>query len=625
MHKLIRRLALAAWILWPALGHAAGLLLDSAWLEDASGRMTLSQVRDGAQADAFQPHAGVLTRGYTASAHWLRLTIAPSDEKYLVLRVRPAYIDHVELFDPAVDGPQPLLSGDRHLRSPDGYQSLNHGFLIPGDASARQVYLRLRSTSTMLVHVDVLTPRQASLADQRQELLYSLYLGLLVAFLIWALLQWLTTREALIAAFLGKQAVVLAHAAAIQGYLPLLFGNWLSPRGMDLLTSVLVIAYVWAGVAFMFLLLREFKPVRWMWWTLGAMLAAYLPITALMVAGRVREALEWNMVMAALSAVCILLVALSTRAWQHAPADRPPPLPRWVLVSFGIALVAAAFSSALPSLAGIDGTEWTLSSPLFGGFLTSFLMTILLSLRGRNLEKQSQAALLELGLAEQAARSERARREEQERFVAMLTHELKTPLGVARISLGASRLAGPPRERIERALGNINAIVDRCGMTDLLEHRQLVAQPGPCSLPAVVDECIAGCSDPGRVKVLESNSPPVLSDSQLLSVCLANLIDNALKYAPADAAVTVRIRPQPCAGVSAAAGVAVTVANPVGPAGIPDAGQLFSKYYRGPGARSKSGSGLGLYLSRHIALLLGGGLSHRVEQDQVEFSLWVPA
>ena len=40
---------------------------------------------------------------------------------------------------------------------------------------------------------------------------------------------------------------------------------------------------------------------------------------------------------------------------------------------------------------------------------------------------------------------------------------------------------------------------------------------------------------------------------------------------------------------------------------------------------SKSGSGLGLYLTHSIAQLLGAQLSYQVDGEQVEFSLWILA
>ena len=623
---------LCGWLLAVVFGaltsavHAAGFVSDSAWLEDPSGRLSFAQVE--AQAQAFHPYRGVLTKGYTASTYWLRLRIAPTSEDRLVLRIRPAYIDHIELFDPLMQSAgnaATRVSGDRYPRKEDDYQSLNHGFTIKGSEYPRDVYLRLQSTSTMLVHAEALTVTQAAYADERQVLLDSAYLGILLAFMIWALLQWLSSREPLIAAFLGKQTVVLAHAVTIQGYLPLIFADQLSAAAMDSITSTLVLGYVGVSIIFMLLLLREFKPVAWLWWLLASLLLAYLPIGALFLQGQVRLALQLNMIIAAIGSVVVLLVAISARAWQDNQVRPRPPLPRWVLVSFNVALLLAAFSSALPSLSGIGGAEWNLNAPIFGGFINSLLMTVLLGVRAHNLEKNRVQALLDLSLAEQEANNERQKREEQERFLAMLTHELKTPLGVARISLGASKLIGPQRDRIERALANINAIVDRCRISDQLEHRQLQPQAEPCELMVLVDDCVVACNEPDRVKVLERIPAAIQSDSQLLAICLANLLDNALKYSPPNADVTVRVRTQKAESDASVDGFAVDIGNRIGSAGAPDAARIFSKYYRSRGALSKSGSGLGLYLTRSIAQLLGGQLTYRVDGDQVEFSLWIPA
>lgn len=619
---------LCIWLLgvfcgWPFAANATGFISHSAWLEDKGGTLTFPQVE--AQAQAFQSYDGVLTRGYTASTYWVRLSIAPTEEDKLILRIRPAFIDHIELFDPQGQSSSkvvPRLSGDRYPRQQNEYQSLNHGFMIDGSEHPRHVYLRLQNVSTMQVYVEALSVTQTHYVDQRQELLYSVYMGLLVAFMIWALLQWLTSRDPLIAAFLVKQAVVLAHALVLLGYLHQISPDWLSGSVIVTVRSLLVLAYILVGVGFLLMLLREFKPIRWLWWFSVSILFIYIPVAVLFLQGQVHMALQLNMGIAAIETVGIFLIAISARAWKNQHAPLPPLLPRWVLVSFSAALVLAAFSAALPSLGGVNGNEWNLNSPMFGGFVNSLLMTILLSLRARNLEKNRQRALLDLGLAEREADKERNRREEQERFLAMLTHELKTPLGVARISLGALKLIGPQHDRIERALANINAVVDRCRVTDQLEHQQVLPLAEPCDLMLLVNECITACTDPKRVKVLERNPAPLQTDSQLAAICVANLVDNALKYSPATSCVTVQVRPH---AVSAVNGYVVTITNQIGSAGAPDPEQIFSKYYRSPGALSKSGSGLGLYLTRSITQLLGAQLSHQAECDQVAFSLWIPA
>jgi len=626
MHKCLRFCLAFLLLVWPPLGHASSHLLQSARLEDPEGQLTLAQVQ--ANADAFQPYEGILTRGYTPATYWLKLRIAPTPDPTLVLRIRPSFIDHIELHDPlalaAAQG-QPRLSGDRHRQDLGGYLSLHHGFLIPGARDARDVYLRVQSTSSMMLHVQALTPFTASEADHRHELLYSLYLGLLAAFMAWALLQWLSSRELLVAVFLGKQTVVFLHALAVQGYLPLLVDEWLTPAAMDRSTSVLALAYVSTSAGFMLLLLREFKPMRWLWWSVTSLLLLYLPIFVLFFAGYAQAALRFNMYMTVIGSLGILLVALSTRVWHTEPGEAAPLLSRPVLISFNVALMVAALSWALPSLGGIDAAEWTLNSPVFGGFVNSLLMTVLLSLRARNLDKQRRQATLNARLLEQQAHIERQRREEQERFLAMLTHELKTPLGVARISLDHSQLVGPQRNRIDRALSNINAIIDRCAITDQMEHRQLVPQMAPCVLDKLVSDCVQGCSDPARVKVSESLDAAVQTDYDLLALCLANLIDNALKYSPPAAAIDVRLHRQADGTDEQRPGYAITVSNPVGSAGAPDPERLFTKYYRSPGALSKSGSGLGLYLTHSVAQLLGVRLDHRAQGEHLSFTLWIPA
>jgi len=66
------------------------------------------------------------------------------------------------------------------------------------------------------------------------------------------------------------------------------------------------------------------------------------------------------------------------------------------------------------------------------------------------------------------------------------------------------------------------------------------------------------------------------------------------------------------------------VSNVIGQAGVPDPEHVFDKYYRAPGAQSKSGSGLGLYLSKHIAQLLGGDLVFVAAARSLYFEVRLP-
>ncbi len=221
----------------------------------------------------------------------------------------------------------------------------------------------------------------------------------------------------------------------------------------------------------------------------------------------------------------------------------------------------------------------------------------------------------------QSANQQLARRnEEQDRFLSMLSHELKTPLAVIRMSLNDD--SPESRQRVERNIADINAIIERCLQTDRLQHGRIEVVTARCNLQALLDKTIADSQDPHRVTLTRRTPlPECETDLQLLGIILANLLDNALKYSTARSPIAIEALPDEHAGRP---GIRIEVANTAGPAGLPDPEQLFSKYYRAPGAHAKTGSGLGLHLAAGIAHKLGGELRYAPQGDTVKFSLWIP-
>jgi signal transduction histidine kinase len=269
----------------------------------------------------------------------------------------------------------------------------------------------------------------------------------------------------------------------------------------------------------------------------------------------------------------------------------------------------------------VPGTRWNLDALPIHGLVSGTLMFFLLHQRSRQLVKAGLEAELDLAFTRRELELERGQRDLQNRFVAMLTHELKTPLSVVRITLDTMRAAGEPRRLIDCALDNMNAIIERCNYADLLDRQQLEQSREPCDLSAVLAEAVARSPAPERVSVSAERVPRVHADRLLLGVLLGNLIDNALKYSPEGAPVDIRIARGWQAGRPV---VTVAISNPPGRAGLPDPERVFAKFYRSPGAHSSSGSGLGLYIVRGIAELLGGQIVYRAKEGEAEFSLWLP-
>ena len=61
-----------------------------------------------------------------------------------------------------------------------------------------------------------------------------------------------------------------------------------------------------------------------------------------------------------------------------------------------------------------------------------------------------------------------------------------------------------------------------------------------------------------------------------------------------------------------------------GNAGWPDPQKIFSKYYRSPHAQRQPGTGLGLYLVKHLVDLLGGEISYQPNTDSIQLVVNLP-
>lgn len=187
---------------------------------DASGQLDASDIEE----QSWQPLKGMLTGGFRQGAHWLRVRVAAHAEP-LVLRVRPTFVDSVEIFtlNPGLDAartgaPNPELAdgrtmtlkplarlGDQHLNTQVFSKTkLNGLFEIPPSDQPQTFYLRLTSVSSHLLFVEVQTLSEAASFEQGQHLVLGLYLGFLLTFAIWALAQLYLGYDRVIAAFLVK-------------------------------------------------------------------------------------------------------------------------------------------------------------------------------------------------------------------------------------------------------------------------------------------------------------------------------------------------------------------------------------------------------------------------------------
>jgi signal transduction histidine kinase len=624
----LRSLCLGHWLVMTLLGwlllsghvHAKDHITQRAWLDDPGAQLSWPEV----QSQPFQPFQGMLSQGFGDSVIWLKLRIDPDafrpsqqDSDRLVLRIRPVYLDDIRIYDPLSSLGLVGQTGDLHHPRLEEFQGLDMMLPIARGKQARDIWVRMASKSTRQIDIQALNVDDLSPRILKQSLVFSVYLGLVALLAVWGLVYGAFSREALIGAFGIKQVFALLFAIASLGHLRAFWPeNW--PAWLvNELTIFFSIFAVSSAVLFHVLLIREFKPPRWIQLMLWAMLAL-LPLKLLILAfGWTTLALQVNMKEVLLAPLIFLVSVFLSKGWDQGSPQRPA-LSKPVVVGFYVIMTSFLLMAALPALGWISGTEIGLYIVQVHGLLTAFLILLLLQYRAHVLNKIQRENAITLERTLLQSQQDRLVLKEQEKLLTMLAHELKTPLATMTMRLDANASGSP---QIRQAIREMNGVIERCVQITQLGDRRLVACPAPLDLLNTVTQAIAASTQPQRIQLQASGPIPAQTDSQLAFIVLNNLIENACKYAAPDTPIQVNVQVPMQAKPSFAR---IEIINSPGPAGWPDADKLFEKYYRSPHARRQAGTGLGLFLARNLTQVLGWNLDYAPHEGCIRFVVQIP-
>ena len=624
--RLLQRFAVLLLLSAASFVQADDRIIARAFVDDPSGQMSLAD----AQRATAKPFTGVLSRGFTASATWLELSIAgdPGARKgdTWILRVRPTYLDDLELHDPLDTSGRVRKAGD-HVEWQDAeVNSLSHGFVIPASTEPRQIWLRLSTTSSSFIHVQVMTPEEFQHSRLLQEMVYGLMLGVLLLFFLWAVLHWVQWRETMMAMFSITQLMAIIYAMTLVGYNRVLFGDLLSAMTIDTVSNLIICGYVFVSFIFHYFFLRDFQPARLLLRLISTVAAvAFAAELVLIGLGQVRPAMYTNILLVSLSPLLVLATAISCNAWQTAAEDAQPPITRRTLILFYLLVCSVLLVATSHALGLFDAPELNLHLYLIHGILTGAVLVTLLQVRALRNEASRNLAMLRARTSAQQVEIERQKSQLQSRFMEMLAHELKTSLSVLHMVFGTPQPTSDMMSHARRTLQSINDLIDRCLLVEKFEDDQIISNYEYFRVDEVVEESLRKSPDPARFAVYHEERITVKSDRQLLRSVVSNLLDNALKYSPPGSVVQLRVRQGMHEGLR---GCELSVENEValraGVATFPDEEQLFKKYYRADSARRHSGSGLGLYLVANFVRLLGGAVRYERQEHSVRFIVWLP-
>lgn len=215
-------------------------------------------------------------------------------------------------------------------------------------------------------------------------------------------------------------------------------------------------------------------------------------------------------------------------------------------------------------------------------------------------------------------------------FSADIAHELRTPLSNllthTQVTLTRPRPIEDYREALHSNLEELQWMAQL--VNDMLylakaDHGLLMPKREPLELADEVNvllEFFAPLAEDARVTLSREGHARMEGDRSMLRRALSNLLDNALRFTPAEGEVRVRI-------IERSGGLSLTIENSgegIDGALLP---RLFDRFYRADPARQEGSSehaGLGLAITQSIVRAHGGQIRCESESGWTRFVIELP-
>jgi signal transduction histidine kinase len=257
----------------------------------------------------------------------------------------------------------------------------------------------------------------------------------------------------------------------------------------------------------------------------------------------------------------------------------------------------------------------------------SFIISgiVLIYLTTLNEKTKSNISIIEKLDAIKLANNQSELRLDQQRFLSMLMHEIRTPLSVIKISTDA--FINPKStidtnklwaQRIDTAIQNITQVIDNCVQAEKQESGTIQPKFQKIELLNEIKNLYKNYLSAEkdldlRLKINTDINEKTfaITDVNYIRSILLNIIGNAYKYSPSSTNIYLRIFID---SDNKNNKVVFEVENSLGKIEPPDPAQLFERYYRAESAKRFAGTGLGLWLSQTLAVQIGSKIEMKTTE-----------
>jgi signal transduction histidine kinase len=618
------------WLLFTALSIGAhansehDLIIERGlYVEPAPGALTIEQ----ALTQQYKPFATVLNREFSPTVRWLRLLVAAPEQgsKQVVLRIGPHYIGHIQLFEHQQGTWTSRSAGDRFPVNQNACADNAYCFPVTIHAGVdNYFYLRIDTTNGFFLTTRVMTPEDLSSLIVEQQRAFGIEFGVVLMVCLWALFLYIRTRHRLAGIFFISEIVTLLFSLSSSGLLAKLYFEdhvWMDNLSFNTLYVLRLMASLFLVQEF----LRHHGAPRWFsFYVKGAVGILLLELFALKLGPVTLAALNFNFLLVTLMPLMLLLAL---------PGCHQMPLTHKRLIALGALILGGLlWIDILPVLGWVKPDIVTVPGN-WGGVIVAVALSLMVNsdITHRRIIYDREMQELQYLRARNLVESEQIK--DRSMLIDMLTHELKNPLATMRMAAGSLRRSlgvltteqlTDSADRIDsmvQAINNMNTVIERCVQVDQLDQKGFSPKLEDIEIYQLVHSVLASQGETQRLEFRPQSSTLIFrTDPNLFAIILTNLLDNAIKYSEPDSRIMLEIEQIEALSVYPAR-LTMRVSNTVSQDGVPDSVSLFSRYYRGPYAHEKSGTGLGLYLVKSLCKILGGSIRFEHNDGLVHFTV----
>ena len=216
--------------------------------------------------------------------------------------------------------------------------------------------------------------------------------------------------------------------------------------------------------------------------------------------------------------------------------------------------------------------------------------------------------------------------EQRDKFIAIASHEMRTPLTSLKGSIQLlqhhntgekSSISDRMLDQVSKSVNKLTYLVEDMFEASRMNEKKFDLERKQFELGALIDDCLYYVKAAGKyeIKIEGDASIQLFADARKIEQVLVNLVENAIKYAPASRVIALSIDRFP-------GYVRISVTDK-GPGIAPDIlPHIFRRYFRPEQSFAQTGLGLGLYICAEIVKEHGGDIGVESEPGKGS-SFWI--